>query len=72
MKKNEFNAIKNKPVAELEKELKDLRTKGVNLKFDLTAGKVKNIREIQNVKKSIAQLLTVLRERSQSEAEQKN
>lgn len=72
MKKNEFNAIKNKPVTELEKELKDLRTKGVNLKFDLTAGKVKNIREIQNVKKSIAQLLTVLRERSQSEAEQKN
>lgn len=72
MKKNEFNAIKNKPVSELEKELKDLRVKSVNLKFDLTAGKVKNIREIQNVKKSIAQLLTVLRERSSEEVEQKN
>ena len=69
MKKNEFNAIKNKPIAEIEKELIELRTKRVNLKFDLAAGKVKNIREIQNVKTSIAQLLTILQERSKTEAE---
>ncbi len=72
MKKNEFKEIKNKPVAEIEKELADLRTKRVNLKFDLVAGKVKNIREIQNVKTSIAQLLTVLKERSKTEAEKTN
>lgn len=72
MKKNEFKEIKNKPVAEIEKELVELRTKRVNLKFDLAAGKVKNIREIQNVKTSIAQLLTVLKERSKTEAEKTN
>ena len=59
MKKNEFNAIKNKPVAEIEKELAELRTKRVNLKFDLVAGKVKNIREIQNVKMSIVSFYCV-------------
>lgn len=72
MKKNDFNTIKNKPVEEIEKEIAELRTKRVNLKFDLAAGKVKNIREIQNVKKSIAQLLTVLKERSMSEAKKTN
>ncbi|MCX6788567.1 MAG: 50S ribosomal protein L29 [bacterium] len=69
MKKNEFKLMKNKAVSEIEKELNELRIKRVNLKFDLAAGKVKNIREIKNVKTSIAQLLTVLAERSKIEVE---
>ena len=69
MKKNEFKLMKNKAVSEIEKELNELRIKRVNLKFDLAAAKVKNIREIKNVKTSIAQLLTVLAERSKIEVE---
>jgi large subunit ribosomal protein L29 len=67
MKKNDLVTMKKKPVAEIEKELHELRTKLVNLKFDLIAGKVKNIQEVHLVKKSIAQLLTILHERSLAE-----
>lgn len=69
MKKDEFNAIKNKSVEELEKQLGELRARSIDLKFDLASGKVKNISEIQKNKKSIAQLLTVLKERSKNAAE---
>ena len=69
MKKDEFNAIKNKSVEEIEKQLGELRARSIDLKFDLASGKVKNISEIQKNKKSIAQLLTALKERSKNAAE---
>jgi len=47
-----------------EKELKDLliqnRQKLGQLKFDLASKKLKNIREIRNLRRGIAQILTVL------------
>ena len=60
MKKKNFQEIKNKPVAELQKELVGHRERFRVLKFDLAAGKVKNIREIKEVKKTIAQILTII------------
>ncbi len=63
MKKNNFQDLKNKPIAELRKELDEYRNKLTNLKFDLSMGKVKNIREIQFVKKSIARVLTILNDK---------
>ncbi len=68
MNKKDLATMKNKPVAEIEKELHELRAKLVNLKFDLQAGKVKNIHDVHVVKKSIAQLLTVMHQRSLTEA----
>jgi len=50
---------KNKP--ELQKLLEDLREKLRQLRFDLAAGKVKNVREIRKIKKNIAQILTLLK-----------
>ncbi|MFA6407482.1 MAG: 50S ribosomal protein L29 [Candidatus Paceibacterota bacterium] len=67
MKKKDFAIMKNKPVAELDKELYNLRTRVSSLKFDLAAGKVKNIQEVKNAKKGIAQILTVKKERSLKE-----
>jgi len=61
MKKKEFQEYKNKSKAEILKDLANYREKLANLKFDLAAGKVKNIREIRLVKKTIAQLLTLLK-----------
>ncbi|MEK7512775.1 MAG: 50S ribosomal protein L29 [Patescibacteria group bacterium] len=61
MKRKEFNDMKLRPVAELEKLLGEYRTKLRDLEFDLAAGKVKNIKEMRVVKKSIAQLLTLVR-----------
>jgi len=61
MKKKEFQEYKNKSRDEILKDLNNYRERLANLKFDLAAGKVKNIREIRLVKKTIAQLLTLLR-----------
>ena len=61
MKKKEFKEIKNKPALELQKELETMRARLNDLRFDLSAGKVKNIREIRAVRRSIAQLLTVIK-----------
>ena len=52
--------IRRKSEQELNKTLKESREKLRQLRFDLSAGKVKNIREIRVVKKDIAKILTVL------------
>jgi len=62
--KNNFQDLKNKPMAELEKELNEYHNKLANLKFDLSMGKVKNIREIKTVKKAIARIMTMLNQQS--------
>ncbi len=58
MKSRQLQEIKNKSKPELEKELILMRDKLWNLKKDLAAGKVKNVREIRSLRKSIAQVLT--------------
>lgn len=63
MKRKELDETKQKPTIELEKELRAKQTKLVQLKFDLATGKVKNLREIYDTKKTIAQLKTMLRSR---------
>jgi len=49
-----------KPKEELLKILKDNREKIRQLRFDLAAGKVKNVREIRRIKKEVSQILTIL------------
>ncbi len=53
--------LKQKSKEELQKTLEDDREKLRQLRFDLSAGKVKNVREIRNVKKEIARILTLLK-----------
>ncbi len=43
--------------------LRALREKARQLRFDLSAGKVKNIKELSEVKKDIARILTILNEK---------
>lgn len=45
---------------DLQKDLIEIREKLRQLKFDLSAGKVNNVREIRSIKKDIAKTLTVL------------
>lgn len=52
--------LKQKSKKELEELLKELREKQRSLRFDLAAGKVKNVREIRAIKKDIARILTLL------------
>ncbi len=60
MKKREIQQIKTKPLIELKKELVNYREKLRKMKFDLSQGKVKNIREIKETKKAIARILTLI------------
>ena len=52
--------LRQKPKDELEKMLMENREKLRSLRFDLSAGKVKNVREIRLIKKDIARILTLL------------
>ncbi|MFH1759375.1 MAG: 50S ribosomal protein L29 [Patescibacteria group bacterium] len=52
--------MKNKPLTELQKQLKENRDKLWQLKVDLAAGKVKNVQEIKATKKNIAQIMTFI------------
>jgi len=51
--------LKQKSKEEMKKLLQDDREKLRQLRFDLSAGKVKNVREIRNIKKEIARILTL-------------
>ncbi|MEK7636014.1 MAG: 50S ribosomal protein L29 [Patescibacteria group bacterium] len=60
MKKQEKEQFKNKLFSELKKILTDSRENLKKLKFDLAAGKVKNIQSIKETKKIIARALTII------------
>lgn len=70
MKKNQLQENKTKNSAELTKELGVLRAKLSGMKFDLAAGKSNAVKEIRATKKMIAQMLTILHERSAKESSQ--
>ncbi len=55
--------LRKKSKEELQKILIDNRERLRQLRFDLSAGKVKNVKEVRTVKKEIAQILTLLKEK---------
>ncbi len=57
------NEIRQKSKTELSNFLQDSREKLRQLRFDLSSGKVKNVREIRKIKKDIARTLTLLNEK---------
>ena len=56
--------LRKKSETELQKILRQKREKLQKLRFDLTAGKLKNFQEIKQTKRDIARILTVLNEKS--------
>jgi len=57
MKLKEF---KDKTIEELEKMYRDLGVKRQELDFKVASRQLKNVREIRELKKNIAQVLTLL------------
>jgi len=55
-----ISEIRQKSKKELQELLKSNREKLRQLRFNLTSGKVKNVREIRQIKKDIARILTTL------------
>ncbi len=54
--------LRKKDSKELEKIVHDLRKKLSDLRFKFSSGKLKNVKEINNSKKEIARILTLLKE----------
>ena len=58
--KEEIKELKLKPVIELQKLLALDREKLRDLRFKVSQNQLKNVREIRNIKKRIAQILTFM------------
>ncbi|PIR05080.1 MAG: 50S ribosomal protein L29 [Candidatus Liptonbacteria bacterium CG11_big_fil_rev_8_21_14_0_20_35_14] len=68
MKRKKFlDSIKHKSNQELLKTIKETTEKLKNLRFDLYSGKVKNVKAINNSKKEIARMLTVINKKAKEE-----
>jgi ribosomal protein L29 len=61
MKRKEITELKTRPVAELEKFVRDSKEKLRAMKFDLAAGKVKNVKDLRALRKDIARALTFMK-----------
>jgi large subunit ribosomal protein L29 len=48
-----------KSIFELDKDLEDLQKNLQSLRFDLSGGKLKNVRQIRKIKKDIARIKTI-------------
>jgi len=58
-----INQLRKQSRGELQKLLRESREKLRTLRFDLASGKLKNVREIREIKKDIARILTLLKEK---------
>ncbi len=63
-----FSELKNLPKSELENLLNQNRNKLKDLRFNLAFGKVKDISEFRKVKKTIAQINTLLNNQKNEQA----
>jgi len=65
MKNKELlQSLRNKTKEELLKDLKENRDKLRNLRFELSSGKLKDVKVIKKQKKLISQILTVFKEKN--------
>lgn len=62
MKARELAELKTSNAQELMVKLNDLKTELFNLRFQLATGQLENPMRIREVKKSIAQIKTIMRE----------
>ena len=62
--KDELNNLKQKTLAELETDLKAKKSELLNLRFQLATGQLQNTAAINECRKDIARVKTVMREMS--------
>jgi len=63
--------LRKKSKPELQKVLGETREKLRTLRFNLATGKLKNVREIRQLREDIARILTLLQETSSKKQETK-
>lgn len=67
MKRKELDATRGKAISEMEQELQSLMARARVLKTDITTGKVKSLKEVRAVQRSIAQLNTLITEKTKTQ-----
>ncbi|HLS23684.1 MAG TPA: 50S ribosomal protein L29 [Pseudogracilibacillus sp.] len=60
------NEIRELTTAEIEQNIKEMKEELFNLRFQLATGQLENTARIKDVKRTIARLKTVVRERELS------
>jgi large subunit ribosomal protein L29 len=61
MKKKDIQDLKNRSVAELSNLERESKERLRTLRFDLAAGKVKNVAELRETRKKIARIKTFIK-----------
>ncbi|MBP2655340.1 MAG: ribosomal protein [Firmicutes bacterium] len=70
MKQMKVKDIRDMSAAELDQKISGLKEELFNLRFQLATGQLENPMRIKEVKKSIARIKTIQREREVQEAKQ--
>ncbi len=63
MKTKDFQKLKNSEIADLKKAVLELKIKRDKALADISAGKESNLKKAKNLKKEIAQHLTIISEK---------
>ncbi len=69
MKKKDLTEIKSKQIKEIMAKVRDLEKEKVNFQIELSMGKTKNVHAVAGIKKTIAQTLTIARQKLILEAD---
>jgi ribosomal protein L29 len=63
--KEKIREFSRLPKQELQRNLSEKRERLRQLRFDLASGKVKNVREIREIKRDIASIMTIFKNKNQ-------
>jgi len=71
MKKREIKELRVQSVEVLEKKLAELRKKQLEAAVNISAGRERNVRTAKNLRREIAQVMTVINEKKQKGGKEK-
>ena len=60
----DIQEIRKKDKKDLEKSVQDLKKKLSDIRFTFSSNKLKNVKEVSNIKKEIARMLTMINEKN--------
>ena len=63
MKKKDLTDLRNKKINELEKLLSKKRNELINTYAKIKAGQEKDLKKAKNIRRDVAQILTIIREK---------
>ena len=63
-KNTKAQELRKKDKKELERSIQDLRKKLSDIRFTFSANRLKNVKEVGNIRKEIARTMTIIKELS--------